>query len=54
MFTYSLINSSTIPGVVCQTILRSDGAQIPADPSNIDYQAYLAWLALGNTPQPAQ
>ena len=29
-----------------------DGAYIPADPANIDYAAYLTWLAEGNTPQP--
>lgn len=30
----------------------ADGALIPADPGNRDYQDYLAWVALGNTPTP--
>ena len=37
------------------TILRTtDGANIPPNPDNTDYQAYLAWVAEGNTPLPAE
>jgi len=35
-------------------ILRvTDNAYIPFDPANTDYQAYLKWVAEGNTPLPA-
>jgi hypothetical protein len=36
-------------------VLRiADNTFIPFDPANTDYQAYLAWLAAGNTPTPPQ
>jgi hypothetical protein len=31
-----------------------DGAFVPFDPDNMDYQDYLAWLDQGNEPYPAQ
>jgi len=32
----------------------SDNASIPFAPDNTDYQAYLKWVAEGNTPLPAE
>jgi hypothetical protein len=41
-------------GELSNCIIRTtDGACIPFDPDNTDYQKYLEWVAEGNTPEPA-
>jgi len=48
---YKLINDKF--GKVNAVQRLSDGAFIPLDEANTDYQAYLAWLEEGNEPLPA-
>ena len=43
----------TFKGVQTCVVRLSDNAAIPFDPQNVDYVAYLEWLAEGNVPTPA-
>lgn len=46
---YATKETKQVVGVV----RLSDNTYIPFDPDNTDYQAYLAWVAEGNEPLPA-
>jgi hypothetical protein len=50
---YKLTRPDFIQEKVIRVMRLSDNACIPFDPDNTDYQAYLKWLAEGNTPLPA-
>ena len=49
---YKLVNNE-VSSPACIKRL-SDNALIPFDPANTDYQVYLAWVAEGNEPLPAE
>lgn len=46
--TAQLMFGQTEPSSVIRV---QDGAAIPFDPANTDYQVYLKWLEEGNTPE---
>jgi len=53
-YTYKKCSTDAKFGNVETSIIRKeDGACIPIDEQNRDYQEYLAWVAKGNTADPA-
>jgi hypothetical protein len=54
MIMYKQVKDLVKNTIIDNVILRvADNAFIPMNPANTDYQAYLKWVAEGNTPTPA-
>jgi hypothetical protein len=49
---YKLLKN-LITNEVVSVLRLADNTCIPFDSDNTDYQAYLKWVAEGNTPEPA-
>ncbi len=52
-FTYKKCAKSYITNEEYGVYRKEDGAFIPFDPDNTDYQEYLKWVGEGNTPEAA-
>ena len=50
---YQLHKNDSFFGAAKSIRRLSDGALIPFDPANTDYQKYLQWLSDGGVPLPA-
>jgi hypothetical protein len=50
---YKLCPDHPRMGIANSVIRTTDGAIIPFDPANRDFQEYQEWIALGNQPLPA-
>jgi hypothetical protein len=50
---YKLCKDDPVLGQAQSIIRVTDKSLIPMNLDNTDYQAYLKWVAEGNTPEPA-